>query len=834
MFFRCPLSTVVRVLPLCCGLIAGTGMTHLATQAHGQTSVTPKYIQSSAAAGTRVIRPNTWTMFSFEISNPTNADAKLLATSYFETNASLQFGRQVWVPPHARRRSWYAVRPPATIGQEGNLVNVHSLLIDRTDETAPEKIILSPSGEMLHHGLIAAKMERPATGILQGPEDDGPRNVVATARSARNLTIVMFELRSELMPPRAEVLDGLDQLVVANDQLLDDSAALSSVRRWLAGGGRVWVMLDKVSPRMLEQLVGPRVGWAPVDRVQLDSVTIQDDRPVTDKQKRQQTLTYDDPVEMVRGVFDKVDVMQSVNGWPAACWCNIGHGKLLLTTLEARGWYRHRTSTDVRNKDMKKRSNYAATESLELLAEQFLTIRETPVPAAEAFQSSVSSEIGHRILSRTTVASVLGGLCLGLVVVSGFCIWRQRTAVIGWLGPVAAMVAAFVLAFVGATSRNAIGRSFAVGQWIEADESFSDLRASGVLSMYNPTQWKEPLGSHGGGIFLPDELDQTGTTVRMVWTDTDRWHLENLTLESGIHFAPFIYTTSTNEVVRATATFGPDGLVGQLDTGPFDEISDAIIIAPRRAPIRVQWGKDHSFEARSTDVLTPGQFSGNAIISDEQRRRQEVLQILLNEDSEWQPAEGLTLLAWTKPLDVPFTVNDPERRAGSAILAVPVRLRRPAAGASVSVPPTLISYRAVPAVDGTMSSAYSNQQGKWVGELSTATQAKLRIALPLQVLPLEIKRLTVQIKIRAPQRVLEFIGHQGDDESVLLTKNSPVGTMRFTLPRSEYLQVNEQGGLLLTVHVGQHPDEASGSISNVGWKIDELKFGVEGDVGLSH
>ena len=126
------------------------------------------------------------------------------------------------------------------------------------------------------------------------------------------------------------------------------------------------------------------------------------------------------------------------------------------------------------------------------------------------------------------------------------------------------------------------GAVSSVGQWIEANESFSDLRTSGVLSLYNPTQWTESLGSSGGGIFLPDDLDQTGTTVRMVSTDTDRWHLENLTLESGIHFAPFSYATSTTEAVRATATFGPDGFVGELEAGPFGEISDAIIIAPRR------------------------------------------------------------------------------------------------------------------------------------------------------------------------------------------------------------------------------------------------------------
>lgn len=829
-----PLAIIRRqsslVLFLCCGLVAGLGVPNLKTQA--QTVATPKYIQSSAASGTRVIRPDTWSMLSFEVANPTDVAFNVLASSYFESRASLQFGRQLWIPPHAKRRSSYPVRPPAKTGQETNLVNIRSLLIDRTDGTAGEKVIASPSGEPHHHGLLLATMERPTTGILESTDDENPRQAIAAARAARNLTVMVFDLRPNEMPPRSEVLEGLDQLVIANDQLLDDSAALSAVRRWLAGGGCVWLMLDKVSPLVVEQLVGYQVGWAPIDRLPLHEVTIQDERLVPGEQKREQTRTFEDPVEMVRGVFDKVVVEQSVNGWPVACWCDVGRGKLLMTTLEARAWYRHWNSQDVRHENVRKRSTYAATESLQLLAEQFLTVRKPEVQSAEIFRSSVAREIGQEIMSRGAVTRVLGGMCLGLLVTSVICFRLGRTAIIGWLGPVMAIVAALVMGLEGTRSRNAVGRSFAVGQWIEPSAPFAELRTSGVLSLYNPERWDEPLGSRGGGIFLPEELGQAGKTVRMVWTDTDHWGLENLALESGIHFAPYTYTTTVDEPIRVSATFGENGFTGELDVGSLGEVAEAILVAPNRSPIRVRWGADQKFEARSTDILTAGTFTGSALISDEQRRQQEVLQKLLGEDSQWQAADGLTMLAWITPLATPFVVNNPERRTGSAILAVPVDLQRPAKDTLVSVPSTLIGFRAVAAADGTMSSAYSNQQGKWVGELSTATRAKLQIELPPEVLPLTIEKLTIQIKIRAPERLLQFIGHDGATEQVLQEKNSPVGTMAFIFSKTDYLQVDEKGRLFLTLGIGKHPDEASGSISEVGWKIDDLNFGVQGVVGV--
>ena len=56
------------------------------------------------------------------------------------------------------------------------------------------------------------------------------------------------------------------------------------------------------------------------------------------------------PVEMVRVLVDSDDVQFRVNGWPAAFWCRAGHGEVLLTTVDARAWYRPWRATDDRPK----------------------------------------------------------------------------------------------------------------------------------------------------------------------------------------------------------------------------------------------------------------------------------------------------------------------------------------------------------------------------------------------------------------------------------------------------------------------------------------------------
>src|SRR5205814_80480 len=100
------------------------------------------------------------------------------------------------------------------------------------------------------------------------------------------------------------------------------------------------------------------------------------------------------------------------------------------------------------------------------------------------------------------------------------------------------------------------------------------------------------------------ELDLAGVegqTHRLVLTDRDAWHWENLHLPAGVRFAPIRGTVPTAVPLVATARFGPDGLEGTVAAGPFRGLADALITIPEGRNLAVHFEPDGSFRAASAD-----------------------------------------------------------------------------------------------------------------------------------------------------------------------------------------------------------------------------------------
>src|SRR5207249_275234 len=142
---------------------------------------------------------------------------------------------------------------------------------------------------------------------------------------------------------------------------------------------------------------------------------------------------------------------------------------------------------------------------------------------------------------------------------------------------------------------------------------------------------------------------------RMVWTDMDRWHWENLSLSPGLHLAPFEATAQLAEPLSARVTFGPLGAAGKVNLGPCRNPEDAVLALPSRRNLAVRFaGLEGSFAAGPADQLAPGQYLAAGILSDVQRHRQAVYQQLLDR----RPRTGYLLrpmiLTWASPLDLRF------------------------------------------------------------------------------------------------------------------------------------------------------------------------------------
>jgi hypothetical protein len=384
---------------------------------------------------------------------------------------------------------------------------------------------------------------------------------------------------------------------------------------------------------------------------------------------------------------------------------------------------------------------------------------------------------------------------------------------------------------MGLAARNTVPPMVAVAQLAQVDPGVDDVQVRGLMAIYQQEAADGPLGARRGGIFFPDMMGLEGTTRRMVRTDLDAWHWEHLVLPAGVRMAPFAYATCTEQRVEARAAFGPDGLRGTVGFGPFDKLADAVIAVPWQGRLAAELEEDGGFTAGTGDVLAPGQFITEAMLSDEQRRRQAVYEQVFSGAGGGDSLDRPTLFAWARPLDMHLQLPDQLGQVGSALVAVPLKIERTPPGSRVVIPSTWLDFRSVGGPEGKPSAAYSNPVREWI-EMRAPTTVCLRFQIPPEVLPIALERASVTLRINAPSRTLEVLGFRGREAVALETWSGPVGTLRLDVTRRDVLQLDERGGLLLAFGIDRQkaPSLEQGLVSRAGsaWKIEAVELEVAG------
>lgn len=95
------------------------------------------------------------------------------------------------------------------------------------------------------------------------------------------------------------------------------------------------------------------------------------------------------------------------------------------------------------------------------------------------------------------------------------------------------------------------------------------------------------------------------------------------------------------------------------------------------------------------------------------------------------------------------------------------------------------------------------------------------------MLPIELERVTLTVKITAPSRELTIEGIQGSQKKVLYTVNSPIGIKTFDINQKDVLTLDEQGGLLLEINVGDTTD-VDNTGNKLNWLIDFVELEAYG------
>jgi hypothetical protein len=329
---------------------------------------------------------------------------------------------------------------------------------------------------------------------------------------------------------------------------------------------------------------------------------------------------------------------------------------------------------------------------------------------------------------------------------------------------------------------------------------------------------------HGGDVEL-DAAGLEGQARRRVQTDLDAWHWEGLALPAGVRAGPFRTTIDVGDLA-VRGRFGPNGMEGRLNRGPFGELSDLVLLAPGRGMFGVRTSPEGALTVGPNDALAPGQYMSGTVLTDRQQRRQELYRRFFSRPTPRHLDGRAVVLAWSDSAEPPFTTERGDRTVGATLLIVPVEFERTTAGSAIVVPSGFIPYTAL-------------LQGRPVRptlESSRPASNRLQFKIPPSVLPMTVERATLQLRVKAPSRRVAVSAYSKDKPELLKEVESPIDPIRVDVTDPRYLKLDAEGNLHLSVEVGARvgssnaePEARDIELDEI-WRIESILLEVAGRV----
>jgi len=808
-------------------LVSLTAAAQVRAQAASESASPVRFSQLGASAGLNQYMPQAWGVVGVSVVNQEDQPVDVLAAFGFSRDPDLQFARRVWVPPHAERRTWVPVKLPR-LPPNQETVACYGLLID--DRSGAEVVLRDRHEEIQHSSLLRVNHNRPVTGVLVGDKvsDSGDLDyayeAVIALRTSRGYKRGLALIRARDLPPLRDVFDGLDQLVLWDDCFADDVAILAALRAWLSDGGSLWIMLDRIDFAGVERLLGETFTCQLVNRVALDQAAIESAESRY-RVAASPAESYEQPLEFARVIVTGMQVTHKVQGWPAAFWRPVGRGRVVFTTLGARAWIRRATAQRTRW-EPERMTDFEPKSALDELP--LIQARTPPLGRPELFRDYLSEKIGYGIASRGPVSAILGLFCAGLLLSGVVLARRRRLEHLAWISPCLALLAAAPLAGIGWRSQRAIPATVGQAQFLEVAEGADQVTASGLLACYAPAPGTAAAGARQGGVFEPEETPDARTTRRMVWTDLDQWHWENFRLTPGLRTASFQWSSDLSERLEVRGTFTAEGFVARW-TGKTLALADAVIAVPGQPCLAVR-ADGSRLLARPGDVLARGRYVEGRWLSDEQRRRQAVMEQMLRPDAEQvRELSQPLLLGWSDAVDMGFQFPRHQEQFGTALWSLPLKIDRPAGGTRVVIPSPFLPFFAVnrPTTEN-LSSLYDRRTGVWVPS-QKPSETWLRFQVPEVALPMRLEQARLMLQITAPSRTVQIVRRTGERIQSLRTVDNPIGQIELTLEGPTLPELDAAGRLLLGILVSATPHEATQPRASI-WKIDSVQLEIAGTV----
>ena len=780
----------------------------------------PKRISISTQATTILRhRPGSWSVVGVRARNPTDDAGEAMVSAYFAPEVGRQIARRMWVPAHAERSGWLPLEVPANVPPGAVSLSLTTLAID---VSAGPEVLQRRSGDLLTSEMaLAIDREAGKTGLylhkplpderFLGERDEDAYEMVMSARVSAGLPHSGSSLSGDFLPPWGDALQSFDQILLASDRITRDAAGLASLRAWVRDGGRLWILLDRVDLATVFAIMGHATNIEIVDRMELDRYELET-TAAWDRKPSGDLCEHETPVEFVRVLTSAGDVSCWVNGWPAAIWLPCGDGEILLTALAPRGW---------RTEGAK-----IPTPALRNRAERFFAGRGKRLEV-EAFEPALQEQIGYRIPRRSLPAVVLGGYCAGLL---GTGLVLTKLGRLDWLSgvvPLMTVVASGALLAIGVWNTTGVRPTVASAQLLRFAPHTNEVRVEGLAAIYDQQSREISLRGEQRGWFISRSQSNAGEVRRHVWVQNDAMHTQNVTTFAGsVGLASFANTRGLSQAVGARAQFGPEGLEGKLAAGELQGVSDFVIVSPPAPALALSVRSEGSFAAGASQVLPAAQFTADALISDEQRRRQDVCRRLFDPTDAVHLPRQPTLLFWCRAVDAGISFPVGFEVVESALATLPLDLEPTPPQSPFQVPATFLRTDVAPGKQG-VSGVYNPRTGQWMKKLSNPTETVLRFQLPRQVLPCRLSRGVFTVRVNAPSRELSIWAYSGGEAARVGGAANPNGVLRFELG-PEQLLLDEQGGVRLGLTVGESQAAPTSTFDSSTWQIDYVRLTVDG------
>ncbi len=779
-----------------------------------------RFERLGAAEGARQYRGGRWGVVGVDVSNKSNEAADVLASFGFEEDAKLRYARKIWIPPKSVRRTWAPIKIP----KQTTTHRRQELYGQLIQSNLGVEQVKSRDYEYEQHTNSLRLVNSPyVTGVITGFDEYAngqslnPRyESVVASRTSASLGRQIALIGGLYLPSLPEAYDALDQLVIYNDRFAEDPAAYAAIRGWLNEGGQIWLHLDRVQLDGVAKLLGERFRCEEVDRVEMHSIEIVS----VDKHsgiKYTGRRDYELPVPMVRVAVEDVTVTHEVEGWPAAFTMPFGRGKVVLTTVGGEAWLT--VPTAPRNVETQGRFD-ATIEMSEL------PILENRLPTAatfDVFTNYLAEHVGYEIVGRTPVVLTLSAFCLFLLAAGAFLARRGGLEKMAWIAPLSAVAASIPLIWLGFRSQNVAPATVVMGQFVEIGDASDHAAVSGALAFYQPEPATLSMGATKGGVFEPEFQGIEGTVRRMVWTDMDRWNWERLRLTSGVRRAKIRHDLSLSEPVEARGAFDESGFRGRLLGGL--PLTDALIATPGRPRLAARID-DGEISAGTSSLLAEQQYIAEAILSDKQRRRQQVYQSIFATDSRDQPFPSRRILmGWTDPFDLQFKFPENVRRMGGALVAIPLSIDSPKPGQQILIPSPFVQLRTIVGPDGSAggSPLYNTRTGQWVSS-KKPSKIWFRCSLPAELSPAKIDKAIIRMKATIPSRTLTIVSYANEQIVPVLERPNVIGPFSVTVDDADAIALDDENSFALGIAVSEEAN--ADPEKDVDWKIDYLQVEV--------